>query len=355
MSLYSPQVSDINISLYAASQPLTETPVALASLPSDIEIDRSSASSAAVSGSPTDSVSLIEPLRYNIDDGFHQMHHFTLYETATRYYVVGCDVSEKHHRILKIARSVDNDGELSIVDDKTVYTQKEMKQLLDMIDNGNKPRGGIRLRCTMWGILGFIRFTGPYYMHIITKKSTVAIIGGHHVYQIEGTELISLAAARNKSDTWNTEESRFLAVYTALDLTRCFYFSYSYDITHTLQHNIAQERDRLAAGLTARHGHDFNSMFVWNSFLVKPIQSHMDNPWAWCCATIHGYLEQRGKSSLSPLMESSLPDTNTPQALNVFGRIVHVTLIARRSRHFAGVRFLKRGITSEVSHCSFSL
>jgi phosphatidylinositol 3,5-bisphosphate 5-phosphatase len=29
--------------------------------------------------------------------------------------------------------------------------------------------------------------------------------------------------------------------------------------------------------------------------------------------------------------------------VNVFGRIIYVTLIARRSRYFAGARFLKRG------------
>jgi len=34
--------------------------------------------------------------------------------------------------------------------------------------------------------------------------------------------------------------------------------------------------------------------------------------------------------------------------LTVLGRVVFVTLIARRSRHFAGARYLKRGVNSEV-------
>jgi hypothetical protein len=34
--------------------------------------------------------------------------------------------------------------------------------------------------------------------------------------------------------------------------------------------------------------------------------------------------------------------------MSVFGRTVYITLIARRSRHFAGARFLKRGINDEV-------
>ena len=34
--------------------------------------------------------------------------------------------------------------------------------------------------------------------------------------------------------------------------------------------------------------------------------------------------------------------------LNVLHRVVYVTLIARRSRHYAGARYLKRGVNDEV-------
>lgn len=34
--------------------------------------------------------------------------------------------------------------------------------------------------------------------------------------------------------------------------------------------------------------------------------------------------------------------------LSVLGRVVYVTLIARRSRHYAGARYLKRGVNDEV-------
>ena len=32
----------------------------------------------------------------------------------------------------------------------------------------------------------------------------------------------------------------------------------------------------------------------------------------------------------------------------MLGRVIFVTLIARRSRHFAGARYLKRGVNDEV-------
>ncbi|MBE3041872.1 hypothetical protein IMZ48_04675 [Candidatus Bathyarchaeota archaeon] len=36
-------------------------------------------------------------------------------------------------------------------------------------------------------------------------------------------------------------------------------------------------------------------------------------------------------------------------ALSIYGRTAHITIIARRSRHFAGARFLKRGANDLVS------
>lgn len=252
----------------------------------------------------------------------HKMHRFSLYETASRYYIVGGDVTEKRYRILKIDRTVD-DSDLSITDDKIVYTQKQMNQLLDTIDDGNKGTGGIKLKCTTWGLLGFIKFTGPYYMLLITKRSIVAMVGGHYIYQIEGTELIPLTPAKYKTDQRNTEEPRFLTILNNLDLTRSFYYSYSYDITRTLQHNISKERIALNNDLPCSVDDDLNTMFVWNSHLLQPAVDALKDPFDWCRPIIHGYVDQA--------------------SVSIYGRTAFITIIARRSRYFAGARFLKRG------------
>ncbi|OAQ99681.1 hypothetical protein LLEC1_04112, partial [Akanthomyces lecanii] len=256
----------------------------------------------------------------------YKMHKYSLYETASRYYVVGVDVSEKRYRILKIDRTTEGGAEPSMTDDKIVYTLKEINQLLDTIDDGNKGTGGIKLRCTTWGLLGFIRFTGCYYMLLITKKSTVAMIGGHYIYQVEGTELIPLAMGKSsKPEARNNsaEETRFLSIFNSLDLTRSFYYSYSYDVTHTLQHNIMRERASMARGVVPQTDGELNSMFVWNNYLLRPIAAVIKNPFDWCHPIIHGYVDQA--------------------ALSIYGRTAYITVIARRSRHFAGARFLKRG------------
>lgn len=254
---------------------------------------------------------------------FHRMHRFTLYETNARYWITGSDITDKFYKVLKIDRTAPP-GQLSIFEDDIVYSKKEVTQLLTTIDDGNKATGGLRLKCSFWGILGFIRFTDSYYVLLITKRQQVAMIGGHYIYQIEGTELVPLTAGANSrfARDRNAEEGRFLGILNNLDLTRSFYFSYSYDITRTLQYNISRQRTALNQGV--HHvGHDYDDMFVWNHHLLNPALKCLKNAFDWCLPIIHGFIDQ--------------------SSLDVFGRSIYITVIGRRSRFFAGARFLKRG------------
>ncbi|KAI8942767.1 hypothetical protein NX059_000811 [Plenodomus lindquistii] len=257
------------------------------------------------------------------ENGIKRMHKFSLYETSTRFYLVGADIMEKQYRVLKIDRTAPP-GHLNIFEDDIVYSRKEMHQLLNTIDDGNKSTGGMRLRCSTWGLLGFIRFTEAYYMLLISKRAQVAMLGGHYIYQVDGTEMIPLttgSTSRFQKDR-NPEEARFLAIFNNMDLRRSFYFSYSYNVTRSLQQNIIQERKALNNGLPYA-ARDFQDMFVWNDFLLEPARDAVKNVYDWCHPVIHGYVDQ--------------------SALDVFGRRIYLTIIARRSRFFAGARFLKRG------------
>ena len=232
------------------------------------------------------------------EEGICRMHKYWLYETPQRFYVVGGDVTERKFRLLKLDRATDS-GDLSIVEDDIVYTKKDMNQLLDTLGEGNKASGGMKLRYSFGGLLGFVKFTGAYYMLLITKKSQVAVIGGHYIYQIDGTELISLtvSAFRSKVEK-DPEEARFIGILNNLDLTRSFYFSYSYDITRTLQRNILPERETLQLGHTQLTTRNHNSMFVWNHHFLKPASSALNTAYDWCLPIIHGFVDQRRKLSI---------------------------------------------------------
>ena len=228
------------------------------------------------------------------EDGVTKMHKFSLYETSSRFFLVGADVLDHRFRILKIDRTVES-GDLNISEDDIVYTKKEMNQLLNAVDDGNKSSGGLKLRSSTWGLLGFVRFTGEYYMLLITKRSQVAVIGGHYVYQIDGTEIISLTSPSTRFRTErHPEEARFVSILSNLDLSRSFYFSYSYDITHTLQYNIRREREALCESLRtgSKPQFKYNEMFVWNHHLLQPAAQALKNTYDWCLPIMHGFVDQ---------------------------------------------------------------
>lgn len=254
----------------------------------------------------------------------HRMHKFTLYETNARYWIAGADITETYFKLLRVDRT-SAPGQLALFEDETIYDRRQMNETLAGIDEGNKATGGLRLKCVFWGLLGFIRFTEAYYMLIITKREQVAIIGGHYVYQVVATELVPLttgSSSRFLRDR-NAEEARFVGIFNNLDLSKSFYFSYSYNITRSLQHNIISQRTALNQGRLC-DGHDYEDMFVWNHHLLKPAKNQVKD---WCVPIIHGFMKQA--------------------ALDVFGRSIYITIIGRRSRFFAGARFLKRGINDQ--------
>lgn len=159
-----------------------------------------------------------------------------------------------------------------------------------MIANGNRSTGGIREIATFYGIVGFVRFTEGYYISIITKRSPVALIGGHYIFHVDGTSTIPIHASAtpmSKLDK-NSEELRYLQMFRMVDLSKNFYFSYSYDITRTLQWNMT--RNPKVEGR--------NQMFVWNQYLLENgfgEQTGIENQWA--LPIMYGFVEQ---SSMLP-------------------------------------------------------
>ena len=71
---------------------------------------------------------------------------------------------------------------------------------------------------------GFVRFTASYYMVLITKRSVVALLGGHYIYHVEEIEVVPVSA-NHKVDK-PTEEQRLMNIFKQVDLSKNFYFRY---------------------------------------------------------------------------------------------------------------------------------
>jgi hypothetical protein len=59
-------------------------------------------------------------------------------------------------------------------------------------------------------------------MSLITKRSVVALLGGHYVFHCENTEMIPVCAT-HKIDK-PAEETRLLGIFKQVDMSKNFYF-----------------------------------------------------------------------------------------------------------------------------------
>lgn len=264
-----------------------------------------------------------------------------IYETKARFFVVGSNNTETTFRVLKIDRT--EPKELVISDDKHVYSKSQITNLLTTIDSGNRPATkqkqqstGLTKKLSAYGIVGFVKFLEGYYMILITKRSKVALLGSHTIYKVEDTVMQYIP--NDGVRYTHADEPRYVKMFQSVDLSSNFYFSYSYDLTHTLQYNmtpVAQPRPP-----EPRHGHDGKhskpeevfgvrtkpeTRYIWNRHLTDALskEAHPD----WILHLVYGFIAQCN--------------------LYVFGKSIYITLIARRSNEFAGTRFLKRGANSQ--------
>ncbi|KAJ4966904.1 hypothetical protein NE237_018753 [Protea cynaroides] len=248
-----------------------------------------------------------------IDSKSHSLEKFKLYETRARFYLIGSDRNKRFFRVLKIDRSEPSD--LNISEDPVVYSQQQVKNLLQRISEGNRSTGGLTFVAKVFGIAGCIKFLESYYLILVTKRRQIGCLCGHAIYCIDKSQLITVPHASIQSDVAHSKtELRYKKLLSSVDLTKDFFYSYMYPIMQSLQKNVlAMGEERMP----------YENIFVWNTYLTQSIRSRCNNTF-WTIALVHGYFKQ--------------------VRLSFFGREFSVVLVSRRSRHFAGTRYLKRGV-----------
>lgn len=252
---------------------------------------------------------------------------YTIYETKERMYIVGSNKRETMFRILEIDLTVPME-ELSLLEDNVFFTRNEIMDVLARLEDASGNQLTKILTC--YALLGFIRFTGCYYMIVVTELSQVAVLGGHSIFHIDATQLVPIISKHNyKLPEKSSAEAKLMNIFKDLDLTKTFYFSFTYDITNTLQTNILREKLKAVNRTDIEipvDNNNYSQMFMWNSNLLKPVLSCINSVYDWFQPIIHGFIDQVNVS--------------------VSGKSIYITLIARRSRFFAGARFLKRGVNT---------
>lgn len=189
-----------------------------------------------------------------------------------------------------------------------------------MQDLVNKPIG-VRKITAAHAVIGFVRFLSQYYIYLVTKQKHIGNIGPHKVYSIVDTMHIPVTHPLFQ-EAAPSDEDRYRTLFFRFDLTQDFYYSPTYPLTYTLQRNMIQP---LLPEPPPRYP-SYNDLFAWNHYLLEPlIQSGVSEHW------------------MVPIIHGSFVQHN----LDVIGRTLQLTVIARRSRLFAGARFQKRGIDEQ--------
>lgn len=248
---------------------------------------------------------------------------FTIYVTNHRMYIVGSNVRETVFRIMEIDMDASIE-ELVVMEDNVYFKRNEIMDVLNGLEESSD--GGLTKKITALALLGFTKLTKCFYLVVVTKRKTVAVLGSHSIYHVEETEMIPVTHNYKTPDR-NSDEARYMQTFMNIDLNKTFYYSDSYDITNTLQTNMLRNKTQ-SLGLNSNTDltkiFKYNERFVWNNALLEPLIQSFDRVYDWFQPIIHGFIDQ--------------------VEISVFETQVFVTLIARRSHYFAGARFFKRGV-----------
>ncbi|KAK6011824.1 hypothetical protein OSTOST_23078, partial [Ostertagia ostertagi] len=231
-------------------------------------------------------------------------------------------------KVLKIDR-IDSRALLTGEPDSD-YSKEEILELLATITEGSSvvyrssaasnaksnrkgSPGLIERISNAFGILGVVRFVEGYYLLVVTRANIIASFGYHSIYKIAEVAMISLAMDGLST---STEEQRYVKLFQSVDLSTDFYFSYTYDLSRSLQENaLSAKWDKDGERILSS-----DRKFVWNTFLLEPLRSNLVSE-QWFLEIVHGHVGQQ-------LID--LPFTK-----------LSLTLIGRRSAEYAGTRFLK--------------
>ncbi|CAF0811378.1 unnamed protein product [Adineta steineri] len=173
------------------------------------------------------------------------------------------------------------------------------------------------------GIVGTIHLISGSYLIIITSKIHIGNINGHRIYKVGTTDVIpyvrSMSHLTEHQIKYNT---KYLSMIEIVLHTEAFYFSYTYDLTHTFQRLQTSPSNFKSQSIIERA----DQRFVWNHYLLKGFSNNKITA-QFILPIIHGFI--------------------AINKLNINGHSFTYGVISRRSTHRAGTRLFIRGINDD--------
>lgn len=271
--------------------------------------------------------------------------------------------------------------------DTTAYT-RALAPFYDSVYEGRKQKSLIWdqqdwIELSTRGLAGSVSFLRGYYLLFILKRKRVGLIGSHQIFAISeylllpvmysnlGTSVSIWKKLQRKLSTilghtdFRVAEDRYRSLFCQVDLGKDFYLSYTWDLTRHLQQQIqvgisehGGKQQTRGRNVEVVHN-DWGNLKGYSQSVKKTAASpgplwNVDADWGYYLS--HELRKVLRDNSQAPHNDNSFPSswlvplvhgTFHQANLTMLGRQLTLTLIARRSRHFAGTRYLKRGVTSE--------
>ena len=191
------------------------------------------------------------------------------------------------------------------------------------------------------GIIGIVELVSGPHLVVVKRRGKVGDLthSNHPVYELAEADVLPYCRTVNHLTRGQQQENEsFLAMMNQVLATPSFYFSYTTDLTRSMQgkESFASSSPDSIGGESAlevvtRLYTDWEERFVWNRFLLEPFLSRGAEFLRYCLPLIHGCVFIRQCS--------------------INGRLFRWSLVSRRSRRRAGTRYFSRGCDSD-GECS---
>ncbi|GFO16307.1 phosphatidylinositide phosphatase sac1 [Plakobranchus ocellatus] len=194
-------------------------------------------------------------------------------------------------------------------------------------NNGQIPASAISKN--IYGLMGILRLVAGPYLIVVTQRQNVGTIAGQPIWKVVKTEVISYKRTlTHLTERQVSLNKSYLALLDVMLNTENFYFSATYDLTHTLQRLYNTSPDFHSLALHERA----DQRFAWNSHVLRELTQQPELA-KFCMPMMLGYV------------------SITNSFIN--NQRISYILISRRCIYRAGTRFNVRGVDMQGHVANF--
>lgn len=191
---------------------------------------------------------------------------------------------------------------------------------MDILDKSQVPDLGVKIKqITIEAIFGIYDLLGGSYTAVVTESEPYVATAGIEIRRAKNISIVPLFQSNSLSQTRKQDEEAYLGLLQETLLQHKFFYSATFEMTHTQQRIAKFRQDQLLEPMWMRA----EPAFFWNRDIVyELINKRADD---WIVPFMSGHIEYEAKCQA---------DEETFDLL----------FISRRSKFRQGCRFTKRGV-----------